>query len=276
MATKRFKPTSAGRRHRVSLKNGHLSNKGPEKSLIVPLKKNAGRSRGTISVRGQGGGNKRMYRLVDFKRYDKVNISGVVASLEYDPNRSAHIALVVYDDGEKRYILAPKGLQINDAVMNGEGAKVRVGNALPLRDIPVGTEVHNLELNPGQGGKIVRSAGQVARVMAKEGALVHVKLPSGEIRLFNRECYATIGQLSNLEHARKKLGKAGASRHIGRRPKVRGTAMAAGDHPHGGGEGRTGAGRVARTVYGKLAHGVRTRKKNKISNKYIVKSRRKK
>ena len=277
MATiKSYKPTSPGRRSRVTIKGEHIANKEPEKSLIVPLNYKAGRSRGTISVRGKGGANKRMYRLIDFKRYDKPGINATIIALEYDPNRSAHIALLEYDDGEKRYIIAPKGLKAKDVVVAGPGMKARLGNALPLRDIPVGTEVHNLELRPNQGARIVRSAGQVARVMAKEGEWVHVKLPSGEIRLFSPNCYATVGQISNIEHARTVLGKAGVSRHLGRRPKVRGTAMAAGDHPHGGGEGRTGAGRVARTVYGKIAHGVRTRRRTKPSNRYIVKTRRQK
>ncbi|MCA9392109.1 50S ribosomal protein L2 [candidate division WWE3 bacterium] len=274
MKIKRHKPTSPGQRSRVTVNNKHLSKKRPVKKLTVTLTKHAGRSRGTISVRHQGGGHKRLYRIIDFKRSDKTGVAAEVIALEYDPNRSANIALLKYEDGEVRYILAPKGLMVGASVMSGSSAKIETGNALPLGDIPVGMEVHNVEMSPGQGGKVVRSAGQSARVMAIDEGWVHVKLPSGEVRKFDARCYATIGAVGNSEHAQRVLGKAGASRHLGKRPQVRGTAMAAGDHKHGGGEGRTGTGRVPRTVYGKAAYGKRTRKKNKKSNRYVVKSRR--
>lgn len=274
MAIKKYKPTSPGRRFRTLVTTDHLSKKRPEKSLTRPLKQNAGRGRGTISVRGRGGGHKRLYRVIDFQRRDKMDIPATVIALEYDPNRSAHIALLEYDDGEKRYILAPKDLHVDDQVISGDEVRIRVGNALPLANIPIGTEVHNIELKPGQGGQIARTAGNSARVAAKEAGWVHVRMPSGEIRLVNERCFATVGEVGNAEHARRKLGKAGVARYLGRRPKVRGVAMAAGDHPHGGGEGRTGPGRIPRTKEGRIAHGKRTRKKNKSSNRYVVKSRR--
>lgn len=256
-------------------KTTNLDRKRPEKSLTVPLKSKTGRSHGRVSVRSRGGGHKRLYRLIDFKRYDKSGV-GIVSALEYDPNRSAHIALITYNDGAKRYIIAPQGLKVGDQVESGPNVKIKPGNALPLGMVPVGTSIHNVEMRPGQGGKIVRGAGQLAKVMAKEEGRVHVKLPSGEVRLFLAECYATVGQVGNIEHSQIVLGKAGGSRHRGIRPSVRGTAMPAGEHPHGGGEGRTGTGRIPKTPWGKLAHGVRTRKPKKLSNKYIVKTRRQK
>ena len=276
MKAKRYKPTSPGRRFKVTVSTDHLTKKRPEKSLTKTLTKKAGRSRGKISVRHRGGGHKRRYRQIDFKRHDKLGVAAEVIALEYDPNRSAHIALLKYADGEKRYIIAPEGLVVGDQVLCDDDPKVKVGNAMPLGKIPVGIGVHNVELKVGQGAQIVRSAGQVAKVMAREGRWVHVRLPSGEVRLIDARCFATIGQVGNAEHAQRVLGKAGTTRHLGRRPQVRGTATPAGTHPHGGGEGRTGTGRIPKTPWGKLAHGKRTRKKNKPSSKYVVRSRRKK
>lgn len=276
MPIKTYKPTSPGRRFTALLVNKELSKKRPEKSLTVPLKQKAGRSRGKISVRGRGSGHKRIYRIIDFKRHDKIGTCAEVIAVEYDPNRSANIALVLYEDGEKRYVLAWQGAKVGDKIETGPKVKIRDGNALPLESIPGGSQIYNLELHKGQGARMVRSAGQSAKVMAKEGGMVQVKLPSGEIRLFHQECYATLGQVSNVEHAQVVLGKAGRKRNLGRRPHVRGVAMPAGEHPHGGGEGRTGTGRPPKTPWGKKAHGVRTRKKNKKSNKYIVKTRREK
>lgn len=274
MGIKRYKPTSPGRRSRVTVTTENLTKKRPEKKLTIRMKKRAGRSRGSISVRHQGGGHKRLFRIIDFKRYDKVGVAAEVIALEYDPNRSARIALIQYTDGERRYVLAANGVKVGDVMVCSGDAKINDGNALPLGAIPVGVAIHNVELHPGQGATIVRSAGMVARVMAKEKGWVHVKLPSGEIRLIDARCYATVGQVGNTDHARRVLGKAGASRWIGRRPSVRGTAMAAGDHPHGGGEQRSGTGRPPKTPWGRKAYGKRTRNANNKSSAYIVKSRR--
>lgn len=273
MKIKALKPVSAGQRFRVVLPGVGLTKKRPEKKLTKPHKSTGARSKGTITVRGRGGGHKRMYRMIDFLRHDKCNVVGVVLALEYDPNRSCRIALIEYGDGERRYIIAPEGLEIGGSVESGEKVKIVLGNALPLKMIPIGTQIHNLELNLGQGGRMVRAAGQSGRVMAKDSGFVQVKLPSGEIRLFGEENYATIGRVSNIEHSQEVLGKAGASRYRGLRPKVRGTAMAAGDHPHGGGEGRTGTGRPPRTKWGKKAYGVRTRSKRNRNNPLILKRR---
>jgi large subunit ribosomal protein L2 len=244
----------------------------PERSLVRPLKKHAGRSHGKITVRHRGGGHKRLYRIIDFKR-DKLGIPARVTAIEYDPNRSARIALLTYADGEKRYIIAPLGLKVGDTVMSGPQAEIRVGNALPISNIPVGTVIHNIELEPGRGGQLVRAAGTGAQLLAKEGQYAQVRLPSGEIRLINVRCMATIGQVGNEEHANIKLGKAGRSRWLGWRPEVRGSAMTPRDHPHGGGEGRAPIGLPGpKTPWGKPALGYRTRRR-KDTDKYIVRRR---
>lgn len=245
----------------------------PERSLLVDLRKRAGRNvNGRITVRHRGGGHKRLYRLIDFKR-DKQNVPARVASVEYDPNRSARIALVVYADGEKRYIIAPLGLRVGDEIESGSGVDIQVGNALPLKDIPLGTMVHNIELYPGRGGQMVRAAGTSAQVLAKEGKFVTLRLPSGEMRMVRRECMATVGQVGNVDHGNVKLGKAGRKRWLGRRPKVRGSAMSPRDHPHGGGEGRSPIGMPSpKTPWGKRTMGKKTRK-SKISDRYIVRRR---
>jgi large subunit ribosomal protein L2 len=250
-----------------------ITKKKPEKSLLKPLKKKAGRgNKGRISVRHRGGGAKRMYRIIDFKR-DKLGIRGGVAAIEYDPNRSARIALIHYDDGEKRYILAPLGLKVGDTIMAGSDAEIKMGNALPLKLIPTGTEIHNIELHRGKGGQLVRSAGGVARLMAKEDSYALVRMPSGEIRRIHIECFATIGQVGNVDHQHINLGKAGRKRHLGLRPTVRGSAMTPRDHPHGGGEGRSPIGLPGpKTPWGKPALGYRTRR-NKVTDKMIVKRR---
>ncbi len=274
MAIRKYKPTSPGVRQRVTIKTDDLTKKRPEKKLTKPLPKKSARGHGRISVRHRGGRHKRLYRIIDFLRHDKLGVWAEVIALEYDPNRTSNIALLKYEDGEKRYILAPQDLKVGDKILAGPDAKINVGNALPLSAIPVGIGVHNVELYVGQGAKLVRSAGQEAWVMAKDAGKVHVKLPSGEIRLFDERCYATIGKVGNVEHSQRVLGKAGASRHIGRRPQVRGVAMSAGDHPHGGGEGRTGTGRPPKTPWGKLTSKP-TRDKKKKSNSLIVKPRKK-
>ncbi len=250
-----------------------ITRKKPEKSLLVPLKKKAGRSnQGRISVRHRGGGAKRMLRIIDFKR-DKRGIAGEVVSIEYDPNRSARIALITYADGEKRYILAPVGLEVGNSIMSGEDAEVKLGNALPLKLIPPGTAIHNIELHRGKGGQLARSAGGVARLMAKEDSYALIRMPSGEIRRIHIECFATIGQVGNVDHRHIKLGKAGRRRHLGWRPTVRGSAMTPRDHPHGGGEGRSPVGMPGpKTPWGKPAMGYRTRR-NKVSDSMIVKRR---
>jgi large subunit ribosomal protein L2 len=248
----------------------------PERSLVRSARQMAGRnSSGRVTVRHRGGGHKRLYRVIDFKR-DKIGIPGRVATIEYDPNRSARIALVVYADGEKRYILAPLGLQVGASLMAGPEAEVRVGNALPLRNIPLGTLVHNIELQPGKGGQLARSAGTAAQLMAKEGDYAMLRLPSGELRRVAVVCMATVGQVGNTDHANVKIGKAGRKRWLGWRPTVRGTAMEPNSHPHGGGEGRTGVGMASpKTPWGKPALGYKTRK-NKLTDKYIVRRRSKK
>ncbi|GAB4522958.1 MAG: 50S ribosomal protein L2 [Anaerolineae bacterium] len=245
----------------------------PERSLLVPLKKSAGRnSQGRITVRHRGGGHKRQYRIIDFRR-DKFGIPGRVDSIEYDPNRTARIALIVYRDGEKRYILAPQDLRVGDIVMSGPDAEIRPGNALPLENIPLGTLIHNIELYPGRGGQLVRSAGTAAQLLAKEGDYAQVRLPSGEVRLIHLKCMATIGQVGNVDHSNINLGKAGRKRWLGWRPEVRGSAMTPRDHPHGGGEGRSPIGLPGpKTPWGKPALGYKTRR-NKSTDRYIVRRR---
>lgn len=276
MAIKKFKPTSPGMRTKTVLISDEITRQEPERSLLVALKKNSGRNaQGKITVRHRGGGNRRKYRLIDFKR-DKDGIVAKVESIEYDPNRSANIALLAYVDGEKRYILAPLGLKVGDKIESGEQSDIKIGNALKLKDIPVGTVIHNIELKRGKGAQLVRSAGVGAQLMAKEGKNALLRLPSGEMRYVNAECKATIGQVGNLEHFNVTIGKAGRKRHMGIRPTVRGSVMNPCDHPHGGGEGRAPIGRANPvTPWGKPALGYKTRKKNKASDKMIV-SRRKK
>lgn len=275
MATKKYKPTSPGRRF-VSVPDfAEITRTEPEKSLLAPLNKQGGRNNlGRLTVRHRGGGHKRQYRIIDFKR-DKDGIPARVASIEYDPNRTANIALLHYADGEKRYIVAPAGLRVGQSVVSGPEADIKVGNTLPLRNIPAGTMIHNLELAPGQGAKIIRAAGGAAQLMAKEGDYAHVRLPSGEVRLFHLNCKATLGQIGNLEHENISIGKAGRHRWMGIRPTVRGVVMNPVDHPHGGGEGRSPVGRAPVTPWGKPAIGARTRQKNKASDRLIVKRRKK-
>ncbi|NLL19245.1 MAG: 50S ribosomal protein L2 [Clostridia bacterium] len=273
MAIKKFKPTSPGRRQMSVNAFDEITTDKPEKSLTAPLKNWAGRnSQGRTTVRHQGGGHKRKYRIIDFKR-NKDGVPAKVATIEYDPNRSAHIALLNYADGEKRYILAPNGIKVGDTVYSGPDADIVTGNALPLRNIPVGTIIHNIELKPGKGGQLARSAGASAQLMAKEGKYGHVRFNSGEVRLILLDCRATIGQVGNIEHENITIGKAGRSRWMNRRPSVRGVVMNPVDHPHGGGEGKSTAGRNPVTPWGKPALGVRTRKKNKQSDSMIVKRR---
>jgi len=273
MVLKTYKPTSPGRRGKVGASFEELSKVAPEKSLLISLKRRAGRNnRGVVTVRHRGGGSKRKLRVIDFSR-DKIGISGKIASVEYDPNRSARIALIYYVDGEKRYILAPLGLEIGDAIKSGEKVEIKPGNALPLGSTPVGTLVHNIELEPGKGGQIVRSAGNAAQVMSRESKYVVVRLPSGELRKFHYRCWATIGQIGNVDHGNIKFGKAGCKRWLGIRPSVRGSAMSPRDHPHGGGEGRTPIGlKHPKTPWGKPAFGYRTRRR-KVSDKMIVRRR---
>ena len=273
MALKNYKPNTPGLRQKTTLVKSEVTAQKPEKSLTVSLHQKSGRDTfGRISVRRRGGGVKRAYRIIDFKR-NKYGVPGTVKTIEYDPNRSVLIALVFYADGEKRYILAPKGLTVGTMVMSGPNAPLTTGNALPLKNIPLGLAVHNVELNYGRGGQLVRSAGLSATVVAKEGDYVTLRLPSGEMRMVFGECYATIGVLGNEDHMNISLGKAGASRHLGRRPKVRGVVMNPVDHPHGGGEGKTAAGRNPCTPWGKPAKGGKTRSKKKPSNAFIVKKR---
>jgi len=274
MAIKSYKPTTAGRRKMTVTDYSGLSKVAPEKSLLEPLKKNSGRnSYGRITVRHRGGGNRRKYRVIDFKR-DKVGMNATVLTLEYDPNRSAHIALLQYEDGEKRYILAPNGLKVGDTVRSGADADIKAGNALPLENIPVGTIVHNIELYPGKGAQLVRSAGNMAQLMAKEGVLALIRLPSGELRNVPANCIATIGQVGNIDHENVHIGKAGRTRHMGIRPTVRGSVMNPNDHPHGGGEGKSPVGRPGPvTPWGKPALGYKTRAKHHRSDKFIVKRR---
>jgi len=273
MALKIYRPTSPGRRGMSGYTFDEITKDKPEKSLLLPLKKRAGRNnRGKITVRHRGGGAKRRLRMIDFKR-DKVDIPGRVAAIEYDPNRSARIALIFYVDGEKRYILAPLGLNVGDTVMSGGNAEIKPGNALPMKSMPTGTQIHNIELQKGKGGQMVRSAGASAQLMVKEGEYALVRLPSGEIRRIRSECVATIGQIGNVEHQNISLGKAGRKRLMGWRPTVRGSAMSPRDHPHGGGEGRSPIGMPGpKTPWGKPALGYRTRKP-KASDRMIVKRR---
>jgi large subunit ribosomal protein L2 len=273
---KHFKPTTPSRRHMTSSTFEEVTTAKPEKSLTVSLVKQAGRNnQGKLTVRHQGGGHKRKYRIIDFKR-NKDGISGKVATIEYDPNRSANIALIHYIDGEKRYILAPQGLTVGTVIMSGANADIRVGNALPLRNIPIGTVIHNIELKPGRGGQLVRAAGTSAQLLGKEGKYAIIRLTSSEMRMVHLDCRATVGQVGNLDHELITIGKAGRSRWLGKRPTVRGSAMNPVDHPHGGGEGRAPIGRKSPvTPWGKPTLGYKTRKKNKISNKYIIRRRKK-
>ena len=274
MAIKKFKPTSPALRQMTVLVSDEITTNQPEKSLLVSLKKNSGRNaHGKITVRHRGGGNRRKYRIIDFKR-NKDGIPAKVATVEYDPNRTANIALLNYADGEKRYILAPVGIKVGDTLMSGPQADIKPGNALALKNMPVGTIIHNIELKPGKGAQLVRSAGVSAQLMAKEGTKALLRLPSGEMRYVSIECKATIGQVGNVEHGNVVIGKAGRVRHMGIRPTVRGSVMNPCDHPHGGGEGRAPIGRSGPvTPWGKPALGYKTRKKNKASNKLIVSRR---
>ena len=274
MGIKRYKPYTPSRRHMTVSTFEEITKKTPEKSLVVHLKKNSGRNcQGKITVRHKGGGAKIKYRLVDFKR-NKDGIPAKVVGIEYDPNRTANIALIVYADGVKSYIIAPVGLKVGDTVMSGAEAEVRTGNALPMRYIPVGANIHNIEMKPGKGAQLVRAAGNVAQLMAKEGKYATVKLPSGEMRLLPVDCKATIGQVGNIDNELVTIGKAGRKRHMGIRPTVRGSVMNPNDHPHGGGEGRAPVGCPSpMTPWGKPAMGYKTRKKHKTSNKYIVRRR---
>ena len=274
MPIKFYKPTTPGRRGMSTTDYSQLSKVAPERSLLESKKKHAGRNgQGRITVRHHGGGNRQKYRIIDFKR-DKTGMEAEVLTLEYDPNRSAFIALVKYEDGEKRYIIAPVGLKVGDKIMTGAHADIKPGNALPLTSIPVGTLIHNIELYPGKGGQLVRSAGNVAQLMAKEGKYALLRLPSSELRYVPVECMATIGQVSNTDHENVKIGKAGRKRHMGIRPTVRGSVMNPNDHPHGGGEGKSPIGRPGPvTPWGKPALGLKTRDKKKASNKMIVKRR---
>ena len=273
MGIKVYKPTTPGRRGMTGLTFEEITKTEPEKSLTLPKKRKAGRNnQGKITVRHRGGGHKRRLRIIDFKR-DKFGIPGKVAAIEYDPNRSAFIALIHYVDGEKRYILAPEGLKPGDVICSGPGVEKKVGNALPLKEIPVGTLVHNIELYPGRGGQLVRAAGTAALIKGKEEGYVHVLLPSGELRRINENCLATIGRVSNADHQNVVLGKAGRKRWLGWRPTVRGSAMPAGEHPHGGGEGKAPIGMPCpKTPWGKLARGVKTRR-NKRTDWFILKRR---
>lgn len=274
MAIKKYKPTSAGLRSMSVLSYAEITKKAPEKSLTAPLKKSGGRNnQGRTTLRFRGGGNKRKYRIIDFKR-NKEGIPGKVAAIEYDPNRTANIALIHYVDGEKRYILAPLGLKIGDTVQAGSEADIVVGNALQLKDIPVGTTIHNIEMKPGKGAQLVRTAGAQAQLAGKEGKFGIVRLPSGEIRRIDIRCKATIGRVGNIEHELVTVGKAGKTRHMGKKPHVRGSAMNPVDHPHGGGEGRAPVGRPQpMTPWGKKSRGVKTRNTKKKSSKYIIRRR---
>ena len=274
MGIKSFNPYTPSRRHMTVVDRTELSTAAPEKSLTVSLKKNAGRNaQGKITVRHRGGGSKRKYRIIDFKR-NKDGVPATVKSIEYDPNRTANIALIAYADGQKAYILAPEGLKVGQKVMNGADAEIAVGNCLPLENIPVGTQIHNIELMPGKGGQLVRAAGNSAQLMAKEGKYATLRLPSGEMRMVPIGARATIGGIGNGEHALVNIGKAGRKRNMGIRPTVRGSVMNPNDHPHGGGEGKTSVGRPGPcTPWGKPALGLKTRKKNNKSNKMIVRRR---
>ncbi|RMG68833.1 MAG: 50S ribosomal protein L2 [Calditrichaeota bacterium] len=273
MALKKYKPITPGLRFRIDLRKDEITADRPEPSLTETLHKTGGRNnQGRVTAWQRGGGHKRKYRIIDFKR-DKRDIPAVVKTIEYDPNRSANIALLAYADGEKRYILAPDGLKVGDVLMAGENVEVRVGNAMPLANIPLGMAVHNIELAPGKGGQVARSAGTSAQLMAREGEYALLKMPSGEVRKFKVTCYATIGQIGNIDHFNVSLGKAGRTRWLGRRPHVRGVAMNPIDHPMGGGEGRSSGGRHPCSPWGQLAKGLKTRKKRKPSDALIVKRR---
>jgi large subunit ribosomal protein L2 len=273
MSIKKLKPTTPSNRYRAISSFEEITKESPERSLLEILKKSGGRNnKGRMTIRRRGGGHKRYYRIVDFKR-DKHGIPARVASIEYDPNRSCRIALLHYADGEKRYILAPLGLSVDDTVVSGDTVEIKVGNATQLGNMPLGTVVHNVELAPGRGGKFARSAGAMVHLAAKEGKYAHIKMPSGEVRLVRLECFATIGQVGNIDHENVKSGKAGRSRWLGKRPRVRGVAMNPVDHPMGGGEGRSSGGRHPCTPWGKPTKGYKTRRKRKLSNKMIVKRR---
>lgn len=273
MAVKSFKATSPGRRFMSVADFSELTRKEPEERLIEPLRKSGGRNaQGRVTARHRGGGVKRQYRIIDWKRR-KDDKWAKVAAVEYDPNRSARIALLHYEDGEKRYILAPLGIKVGDKVISGESVDIKPGNAMPLLSIPVGTLVHNIELQPGRGGQISRSAGAYAQLMAKEGAMAHIRMPSGEVRLININCRATIGQVGNVEHENVKIGKAGRSRWLNKRPHIRGVATNPCDHPHGGGEARSTPGRPSTTPWGKPTYGLKTRKRKKASTRFIVRRR---
>ncbi|MBM0331280.1 50S ribosomal protein L2 [Staphylococcus pseudintermedius] len=277
MALKHYKPITNGRRNMTTLDFAEITKSEPEKSLLQPLPKKAGRNnQGKLTVRHHGGGHKRQYRVIDFKR-NKDGIPGKVDSIQYDPNRSANIALIVYADGEKRYIIAPKGLEVGQIIESGSEADIKVGNALPLKDIPVGSVIHNIELKPGRGGRLARSAGASAQVLGKEGKYVLVRLRSGEVRMILSTCRATIGQVGNLQHELVNIGKAGKSRWLGKRPTVRGSVMNPNDHPHGGGEGRAPIGRPSpMSPWGKPTLGKKTRRGKKRSDKLIVRGRKRK
>ena len=272
MPVKQFRPMTAGTRFRAVSDHTEITRVGPEKSLTEPIINAGGRNHhGHITMRRRGGGHKRKYRVVDFRR-DKTGVPGRVLAVEYDPNRSANIALVEYQDGERRYILHPVGLQVGDTVQSGPGSDIRVGNAVPLAEVPLGSTVHNIELRPGKGGQMARSAGAGVQVVAKEGDYVTLRMPSTEMRMVRRQCMATIGQIGNLDHSKQSIGKAGASRWRGHRPKVRGVVMNPVDHPHGGGEGKSSGGRHPTSPWGKR-EGTKTRHKKKASNKFIVRGR---
>jgi large subunit ribosomal protein L2 len=273
MAIKKYQPTTPGQRGMTGYAFDEITKDTPERSLIVPLRRRGGRnSYGRVTVRHQGGGARRNIRIVDFKR-DKVNIPAKVAAIEYDPNRTARLALLHYADGEKRYILAPIGLKVGDSLVTSPQAEIRTGNCMPISNIPVGSLVHNIEVKEGKGGQLVRSAGTAAQLIAKEGEFAQIRMPSGEVRLIRQKCYATIGQIGNLDHSNIKLGKAGRKRHMGIRPSVRGSAMTPRDHPHGGGEGRQPIGKPGpRSPWGKPTLGYKTRR-NKTTNKFIVRRR---
>ena len=273
MGIKKYQPTSPGRRFQTVSTFEEITRVEPERSLLRPLKKSGGRNNnGRMTIRHRGGGHKRKYRVIDFVRRDKIGVPATVAGIEYDPNRSARIALLHYADGAKRYILAPLDLKVGAKIMTGENAEIELGNALPLKNIPLGTLIHNVELKIGKGGQLIRSGGGYGRIMAKEGNYAHVRLPSGEVRLVHQACYATIGQLSNIEHDNISFGKAGRARWLGKRPHVRGVAMNPVDHPLGGGEGKSSGGRHPVSPWGIPAKGYKTRK-NKATDKYIIKKR---
>ncbi|MBL7107858.1 MAG: 50S ribosomal protein L2 [Candidatus Cloacimonetes bacterium] len=277
MALKKYKPVTPARRYYTGYDFAEITKQKPEKSLIKIKKRTGGRNnQGRITIRHRGGGHKKFYRIIDFKRYDKMNIPAKVHSIEYDPNRSARIALLFYADGEKRYIIAPDKLEVDEQLMAGEDVEIKSGNAMPLKKIPIGTPIHNIEFTKGKGGQLARSAGVSARIVAKEKKYIHIKMPSGDIHFIHEECYATVGQVSCIEHSSISLGKAGRKRWLGRRPKVRGVVMNPVDHPMGGGEGKTSGGRHPVSPWGLPAKGYKTRKKKKYSNKYIIKKKKKK